>query len=175
MKTGYTAAAGYNLVATAEREGERLIAVLLGVDATNHHEGNRRRSLDAATLLDWGFENFRTFEPAVPELERVVVRAGRERTVALRVDEPGRLTIPEVAAGSLRGEVQVPEEVWAPVKSGEVVGVVRYVSDGCVVLELPVRVRESIEQGNIFWRLWERTRWWINQVVHRITERLTLS
>lgn len=57
MKTGYTRAAGYCLVASAEHDGMRLIAVVLGAD-------NPRARIDAGKkLLDFGFGNFETRLP----------------------------------------------------------------------------------------------------------------
>jgi D-alanyl-D-alanine carboxypeptidase len=49
MKTGFTCGAGYNVVATATREGRRLIAVVLG----EHHR--EERSARASALLEHGF------------------------------------------------------------------------------------------------------------------------
>jgi D-alanyl-D-alanine carboxypeptidase len=49
MKTGFTCASGYNMVASAERDGQRLIGVVLGSRDRN------QRSRDMKHLLDGGF------------------------------------------------------------------------------------------------------------------------
>ena len=49
MKTGFTCAAGFNVVASASRSGRRLIAVVLG------YPNAKARTLKAASLLDAGF------------------------------------------------------------------------------------------------------------------------
>ncbi|MDR2491789.1 MAG: D-alanyl-D-alanine carboxypeptidase, partial [Spirochaetaceae bacterium] len=57
LKTGYIDEAGYNLAATAEREGTRFIAVILGVPADlGPRRGDRARTADAKKLLEWGYE-----------------------------------------------------------------------------------------------------------------------
>ena len=76
LKTGYIEESGYNLAATAERDGRRLIAVILGVQADSHHEGGRWREADAERLLDWGFREFRVVELTVPEVDPVTVWGG---------------------------------------------------------------------------------------------------
>ena len=49
MKTGFTCAAGWNLVASASRDGRKLIAVILGAPNL------RSRTIMAAALFDRGF------------------------------------------------------------------------------------------------------------------------
>jgi D-alanyl-D-alanine carboxypeptidase len=51
FKTGFICASGYNLVASATRDGKRLIAVVLGASS------GRMRAVRAAQLLDRGFAN----------------------------------------------------------------------------------------------------------------------
>ena len=52
FKTGYTEAAGYGIVGSAERGGRRLIIVLNGL------ESSRSRAQESLRLMDWGFNNF---------------------------------------------------------------------------------------------------------------------
>jgi len=49
MKTGFTCSAGYNIVASATRNGRRMVAVVLG------ETSNAKRTIRAAALLDYGF------------------------------------------------------------------------------------------------------------------------
>jgi len=106
LKTGHTEEAGYGLTASAERDGQRLILVVGGLDSA------QARADEAARLLEWGFREFEAVElfeagetvatarswmgtpddvPLVlPEDLAVTVRAGTEQDVALilRVEEP---------------------------------------------------------------------------------------
>ena len=65
IKTGYTCASGYNLVASATRDGHRLVAVVLG------DETSAARNARAAALLEHGFKT-REWKALVPD------RAGGE-------------------------------------------------------------------------------------------------
>lgn len=112
IKTGYTIPAGRTLIASATRDGRRLIAVVLGsADPDGHFR-------DAAALLDHGFERFAPV-PLPAELE---------------VRVPGGW----VAYGAARTEVLVPPEpavglevtVSVPIEVGEEAGIgVRWLDD----------------------------------------------
>ena len=52
FKTGYTEAAGYGIVGSAEKGGRRLIIVLNGLGSS------RSRAQESLRLMDWGFNNF---------------------------------------------------------------------------------------------------------------------
>jgi len=68
IKTGYTGKAGLVFVTGAVHDGRTLFAVVMG------SEGERAHFTDAETLLDWGFDRFRTvalvsagsYEPPAP-------------------------------------------------------------------------------------------------------------
>jgi D-alanyl-D-alanine carboxypeptidase len=87
MKTGFVCAAGYNMVASAERNGRRLVAVVFGAMSQGE------RATMAAQLLDEGFsmtggtplpEFRRTGEPVGPESQRA--RVCSEEAVKNRYD-----------------------------------------------------------------------------------------
>lgn len=60
IKTGYTVAAGFNLTASAERDGKRLIATIFGANST------AGRNAEMAKLLDRGFQKARRNAPLNP-------------------------------------------------------------------------------------------------------------
>ena len=126
MKTGYTRQAGRTLVSSATREGQTLICVTLN---------DRNDWEDHQSLLDYGFS-------AAPR--RVLAQKG---TVLGRVNLTGSLLhqIPvaarETVAYPMREgeeaaiELELPQEMAAPVQKGEIAGVVRYRLNGNVVGE----------------------------------------
>ncbi len=59
LKTGFTCGSGYNLIASAKRNGHRLIGVLLGA----HSSGERFAQME--NLLDVGFEKSNSAEPGI--------------------------------------------------------------------------------------------------------------
>ncbi|MGH2675622.1 MAG: D-alanyl-D-alanine carboxypeptidase family protein [Actinomycetota bacterium] len=133
VKTGYTDAAGFCLVATAKRDDLRLVAVVLGAPAAPWS--------DAAEMLNHGFETWerRTvvdeatgLDPIEVEGREVPVRADgrlslllrRGQEVVLEVRAEGGLSLP-IAGGEDVGEVLVEGD-------GETLGRVRAVAAGTV-------------------------------------------
>ena len=116
LKTGFTATAGYCISATARRDDTELIAVVLGA------ENSKDRFNTAATLLDWGFANFKlvtvTPEEALPA---VPVALGVQDTVELSPVQV-RLLIRAADEGQLATQVVLPGGVEAPVEQGAQLG-----------------------------------------------------
>lgn len=88
LKTGYIDEAGYNVAVTAEREGRRLLAVLMGGPGKDSREGSLIRAVDATTLISYGYYATRTFTPAVPDLPVRRVFKGEIRSVGFTVERP---------------------------------------------------------------------------------------
>ncbi|HHY34016.1 MAG TPA: D-alanyl-D-alanine carboxypeptidase [Firmicutes bacterium] len=114
VKTGTTEAAGQCLVASATRNGMRLLAVVLA-------SGDRWS--DAAILFDYGFSQWRT-EKILDAGERVTtvpVRGGIKAAVPLVLEDDIVVCVPRFSTG-LRVELDIPEKVRAPVARGAIVG-----------------------------------------------------
>lgn len=133
LKTGFTGGAGYCLVATAERDGRRLVAVVLG---------DRDEAFsEAATLLEHGFEGFE---------ERALVRAGeaigtvriRGGTVSVVADRAVRALVPTVQLDRVRRRVAVAPRAVFPPAAGERVGTVRVTIPGVTLGSSPLVVSE---------------------------------
>jgi D-alanyl-D-alanine carboxypeptidase (penicillin-binding protein 5/6) len=132
-KTGFTAGAGYCLIATAERGDRRLVAIVLG-------DRNEAFS-EAATLLDHGFEGFTeaTFVGAGESLGTVAIRGG---TVPVRTDEAVSALVPTVQLDRVRREVAVADRAVFPPRPGERVGTVRFTVPGVTLGAAPLVVSE---------------------------------
>lgn len=130
-KTGYTRAAGYCLVSTAQRNGVRLLAVAMGCDgALNAQIEDYYNFIDSRTLYDWGFNNFsyRTLVSANEVVERQDVELAEGNAVAmLRPQEELRALMPnEVKDEDIRREVILYNDTLrAPIGAGTVLGEVR--------------------------------------------------
>jgi len=133
VKTGYTAAAGFCVVATAEREGRRLIAVVLGAGGEPFSE--------AASLLDYGFDGFavRRLVAAGEERGSVGIRGGR-----VPVETGGGLSalVPVASAGSVRRTVVVDPRAAFPPARGERVGTLRVSLGRRVLGSVPLLVTD---------------------------------
>jgi len=150
MKTGHTDAAGYCLVASAERDGMRIISVVLGTSSA------KARVDGTQALVNYGFRFFET---------RLVYAAGTEITTTriwksaneitpLGVLEDLYVTIPRGAYDELDSILNIPAVLLAPVAQGQPLAELRISLGGDEVITEPLRALENNPDGSF----WQRTR-----------------
>ena len=148
VKTGYTKAAGYCLVASAERNGMRLISVVMG--AANDDS----RVRESQKLLTYGFRNFET--STIYEESEIVKSAplfyGVEEVISLGVSENVSVTIPRGSYEKLEAQIKVPKIIEAPVRKGDVLGELLLVMDEEAIYRTSVISLENYEQAGFFSR-----------------------
>lgn len=154
VKTGLTQAAGYCLVASALREGTRLIAVVMGA------ESDEQRTRDAQKLLAYGFRYFQTRElfGADELVASPRVWYGTVDSVNVVVSEPVRVTVPRGHADKVEAVVDLPQDLEAPIAPGDVVGTLRVAMDGEVLLERTLLARTEVPEAGFFDKLWDGTK-----------------
>lgn len=159
LKTGYTSVAGYGLVASAERNGMRLVSVVLGSAST------RSRAVETKSLLNYGFRFFETVSPltAGQELGVAAVWQGLSDTVRVGVASDVTLTAarsrhsPDIA-------FEVDDALTAPIEAGQTLGSVTVSVEGEVLAQLPLVALEAVEQAGFFARLWDAFVLWLNSL-----------
>ena len=148
VKTGYTKAAGYCLVASAERNGMRLISVVMGA------ENDDSRVRESQKLLTYGFRNFET-STIYEELEIVKSAPlfyGVEEVISLGVSENVSVTIPRGSYEKLEAQIKVPKIIEAPVRKGDVLGELLLMMDEEAIYRTSVISLENYEQAGFFSR-----------------------
>jgi D-alanyl-D-alanine carboxypeptidase (penicillin-binding protein 5/6) len=119
LKTGYYAAAGFEVTATASRDGLNLLAVVLGVPT-------KRGCFDeAAKLLSKGFSGYRAIQAAKagqPIGVEIAVKNGSEKAFTGEAAEDLRLVLPRTEAQKVDVQVKLPAQISAPVSKGQMVG-----------------------------------------------------
>jgi len=118
LKTGHTENAGYHLLATAKRDDQRFIAVVMGAKS----EAIRER--EALRLLNYGFRNFaslRLFKQG-DVLLQLPVWKGTVGTVKLAASEPGIVTVPIENQADISWQTNAPQRLFAPIASGQTIG-----------------------------------------------------
>ena len=139
LKTGTTSQAGSCITATAERNGLKLVAVVLGCDTTQH------RFSDAAALLDYGYANWAVITPEVPELPQLSVKNGLSPSVSLKASLPESVLVEKGTVSELKAEITVEEFVEAPVVEGETMGTIRFTTpEGQELTTVPIEAAESV-------------------------------
>ncbi|EKY1944416.1 serine-type D-Ala-D-Ala carboxypeptidase [Cronobacter turicensis] len=152
MKTGTTAGAGYNLVASATQGEMRLISVVLGAKT----DGIRFR--ESEKLLTWGFRFFETVTPIKPDAAFVNQRVwfGDSSEVKLGAGEAGSVTIPKGQLKNLKATYTLTSpQLTAPLKQGQVVGTIDFQLNGKNIEQRPLVVMEAVNEGGFFSRMWD--------------------
>lgn len=151
LKTGHTEEAGYCLVASAERDGFRLISVVMGTSS------EKAREQETTKLLQYGFRYFSgktVFEAGQPLPESArKVWFGEAETVELAPTTPLYVTLPLGRESAIQATLDAPEALDAPLDAGAVVGTVQIKLGDRILAESPVAVAESVPEGGLFKRL----------------------
>ena len=140
-KTGSTDEARYCISATAQKDGMRLIAVLLGTPAS------QTRFNEARKLLEYGFSTYRLLPvcQAGDALgEEVSVARGSADTVGAAAGAGMTLLIRRGEESSVSLQVALPEEVQAPVAKGDTLGELRVLKDGNLIATLHATATEDV-------------------------------
>ncbi|MEM5535724.1 D-alanyl-D-alanine carboxypeptidase family protein [Neptuniibacter pectenicola] len=150
LKTGHTDAAGYCLVASAKRDGMRLISVVLG---TSDEEARARES---QKLLSYAFRYYRTHQlyKSNVVLNTTKVWSGTQDQLRMGIAESLSVTIPRGQADKLQATMDVDRVVTAPIAQGQELGKVRVTLDGELVTEVPLVAMEAIPEAGLLKRIW---------------------
>jgi D-alanyl-D-alanine carboxypeptidase (penicillin-binding protein 5/6) len=154
LKTGHTEEAGYCMVASAQREGERLIAVVFGTDS------EAARATETAKLLGYGFRFFesKVFHNKGDVLADAPVWKGAARTVKAGLPDMLAISVPRGELGTLSTQLVLNPTLIAPVKQGDVIGKIEILQGDKVLKQTDVVAMESVEEGGFFRRAWDSIR-----------------
>ena len=148
VKTGLTDAAGYCLVASAHRDGMRLVTTVMGAPS------NDQRFQDAQKLLAYGFRYFERHK--LYDAGEVVATAevwyGTENFVDANVGETVRVTVPRGRYEDLEAVVDMPTDVEAPIEIGQPLGTVRVVLDDDTLAEVPLAAVAAVPAAGLLAR-----------------------
>ena len=141
LKTGTTGTAGVCITASAERDGLRLIAVVLGAAS------GKERFEAAKTLLDYGFAHYDSAEVTLPDdaPEELPVQRGTAETTALDYAAPERLLVPKGEGSDLQTKILLPDALQAPVQQGSPVGSWQLLRGETVLQELPICAAQDVQ------------------------------
>ena len=155
IKTGFIEASGYNLAASAERNGYRLIAVVLGIRAQSHENGALVREQATSRLLNFGFDGFELVRFDTPTISSRRVWKGAARTVHVQAPESTSIVVPADRVEDLSGEIDIVPELTAPVRMGQELGEIRYSLGGRVLERVALRAGHEVDRGSILRRIWD--------------------
>ena len=141
LKTGTTGKAGVCISASAERDGLRLIAVVLG------SASGKERFQAASTLLDYGFAHYESAAAALPgdAPQTLPVEHGTAATIPLNYESPGHCLMPKGEGGTLEAVVELPASLSAPVAAGEQVGRLKILHQGTEMCSYPITAAQNVD------------------------------
>ena len=162
MKTGFTEAAGYCLVASAVRDmpngKRRLLSVVLGTAS------REARASESQKLLNWGWlawDAVRLFEAGKPV---ATVPVWKGKLPEVKLGAPGALfvTVPKGEGERIKTSIERTDPLVAPLTTGQRVGSIKITTvGGSALLNVPLVVLEPVELAGIFGRAWDAIRLWI--------------
>ena len=149
LKTGHTKAAGYGLVASAQRKGRRLDLVINGLKSVN------QRSRESQRLLAWGFREFGNYElfKAGEQVSDAIVWLGAEGSVPLLIEEPLTIIIPRKARRAMKVSVNYLGPLPSPITKGQAVAILRIEVPNMTVIERPLIAGMDIARKGVLGRL----------------------
>ena len=152
LKTGFTRAAGYCLSATASRNNMRLISVVLGEPDSNTRFAETRK------LLDYGFANYESVEinKKGELMSEISVKKGTVSKVGAIIGDDVKALLPRGQKTKIVRQVNLSEEITAPLKAGQKVGEIIYKIDDNEITRVDIVADRDVEKitfGNIFLRM----------------------
>ena len=142
LKTGSTDSAGFCVSATATRGEMSLICVVMGAKTSEE------RNSIATKLLDYGFNNYRIFSDGGDVIENIPILRGDKATFSAEYP-PIKIVVPK-STGKISAGITLDESIVAPIKKGDIVGVVSYTDGKGEVCQIDIIARESVDKCGFF-------------------------
>ncbi len=154
VKTGHTEAAGYCLVASAERDGMRLVSVVMGA------KSEESRAVESQKLLAYGFRYFETVPlyKANDALRTVRVWGGNAESVSLGLKQDVVLTVPRGTRENLDAKMDIRKVFEAPLEKGGTAGTLRITNGDELAAEIDLVTLDAVEEGGFFKQIWDSIR-----------------
>lgn len=154
LKTGHSSAAGYCLIATAQRGPRRLISVVLGTAS------EEARARDSLNLLNWGYTAFDAIVlyKKGQAVSQVKVFKGAQNLVGAGFGEDFVVSVPRGMADKVSAQLVSRQPLIAPVAAGAVIGTLKLAVNGQPWGEYPVVALSEVPMAGFFGRLWDSLR-----------------
>ena len=152
LKTGHTEDSGYGLVASAERDGRRLVLVMNGLESVN------QRSREGERLLEWGFREFEkvVLFKAGETVADAAVWLGDETTVPLVPAAPVEVLVPRAKRKEMVVKVNYEGPIPAPVAKGTQLASLSISAPEMETHEVPLQAGTDVDKLGPFGRVFAR-------------------
>jgi D-alanyl-D-alanine carboxypeptidase (penicillin-binding protein 5/6) len=156
VKTGHTEAAGYCLVASAEREGMRLVSVVMGTQSVN------ARTAETQKLLNYGFRFFESHKlyDKGQAVSRLRIWKGEQSEIPVGPAMEVYATIPRNQYEQLSSQMEIDPQIMAPVSQGQKLGRVLVKLNDRQISEVPLVALEGVAEGGIWPQVRDKVLLW---------------
>jgi len=160
VKTGHTEEAGYCLVASSDREGMRLISVVMGT------KSDEARASESQKLLAYGFRYYHTHKlySAREVITQSPVWKGQADSIDLGVLEDVYLTVPRGSENDLVAKASIDEVIQAPITKDQSLGLMRVTLDDEELLNVPLHALATIEPAGFMSRMSDSVKLFFKQL-----------
>jgi len=156
MKTGWTDSAGYCLLTSAQRDGRRVISVVL------NSPSGRARVAASKALLNYGFRFFETHRlyGAGDEVTRQRVWKGSVEQIGIGLQQDLFLTVIRGRYEDLSAAMEIQTPLMAPLDAEQSVGTLAVTLDGEPVAERPLFPLQTVDEGSLWQQLSDSVLMW---------------
>lgn len=158
LKTGHTDAAGYGIVASAKRDGQRYILVLNGLrygPDVNSWRAEQLRADEAARVLGVAFREFKSYDLFKSDdvVGQAKVWQGDRDTVPLVTAAPLHVTMQVDSHAKMKVKFTYGGPVAAPVTKGQKIGALSITAPDFPGMTVPLYAAESVGKAGFFARI----------------------
>lgn len=163
LKTGHTQEAGYCLIASAQRNGTRLISVLLGAPS------DETRASYSESLLNYGFRFFESHKiyPAVTPISQARVWYGKNKQTPVGVADDLYVTVPTGQFSNVQVATTLNHQIIAPLSRGQQVGTIDVTLNNQVISSTPLVALQDNSKANLFARAWDHVIYSTTHMFHK--------
>jgi serine-type D-Ala-D-Ala carboxypeptidase (penicillin-binding protein 5/6) len=149
LKTGHTNAAGYCLIASATRQGMRLISVVLGTPS------DQARSSESQALINWGYRYYQTYSlfKANTVITNARVWLSQHKNISLGLQQNLYVTIPSGEYKLLKANIQLQPKLRAPIIKGQSYGKIQVTLNGTTIADTNLVALQDDPKGGWISRL----------------------
>lgn len=160
VKTGYTEEAGFCLVASAERNGLRLITAVMGT------ANGQERINDTRKLLNYGFRYFerRLVAGTLNRFDLLSVKKGNGQGLQVHIKDDLYRLVPIGGEAGPVYQIYLPEPLDAPIKKDKVVGTLIISIDDKEIARSAVHAMHDVNKINFFTDMWNGVKSWFSTV-----------
>lgn len=150
LKTGHTNSAGYNLIASSNRSGRRVVSVVVGTASPE------ARATESSKLLNYALQQYDTpkLYAAGQNIAQAKVYKGADSQVPLGFLQDTYATIPHGAA-DITPVLETVQPVLAPIQKGQNLGTLTLKRGDQIISRHTVVALNDVPEAGFFGRLWD--------------------